>query len=347
MNASHLPKQLFDLVTEILTLAGLATRFPRASGGADFEVEIEDNGIRLAVQCEKNPRPSRIFPPSDSLTSGGRVPVLAIPVAGKRMQETLLKLGWNWVDLAGNCRLAVPGRLLIERSGNPAAFKMPPGRLNLSMPQTGHLIRALLVPENAGRSWSQRELCAECDPGVSIGLTNKVVRELREEGFLEPQGLARVRDHESLVAAWQEKYRFGRNQIISCFTLLKADEIHRLLAKMEEDQPMVCRFAYASFSAADFQAPNVRQPLIWLYASAGDEGELMNRLDAKPVDSGANLRILLPEDKGVFFKCHRAEGHLRVTNPLQTYVDLMHSGGRGVEAAEAILSQCLKPAWKK
>jgi len=82
--------------------------------------------------------------------------------------------------------------------------------------------------------------------------------------------------------------------------LLKSDEIHRRLAKFEEDQPMVCRFASASFSAADFQAPNVRQPLIWLYASAGDEEELMKRLEAKPVDSGANLRILVPEDKGVF-----------------------------------------------
>jgi len=121
MNALHLPRQLFDVLTEILTLAGLATRFPRASGGADFEVEIEDNGIRLAVQCEKNPRPSRIFPPSDSLTSGGRVPVLAIPVAGKRMQETLLKLGWNWVDLAGNCRLAGKNTGLIATKSSPAS----------------------------------------------------------------------------------------------------------------------------------------------------------------------------------------------------------------------------------
>ena len=347
MNTSHLPKQLFDVVTGILTRAGFAPRFPRASGGADFELEIGEDKLRMAVQCEMNARPSRTLPPSASLTSGGRIPVLGIPVAGDRMQETLLRLGWSWFDLAGNCRIAVPGRLLIEKSGNPSAFKMPPGRLNLSMPQTAHLIRALLVPENAGRSWSQRELCAECDPGVSIGLTNKVVRELREEGFLEPGGTAKVRDHEGLLAAWQEKYRFDRQQMISCFTLLKNEEIHSRLAALDLELAWSPRFAYASFSAADFQAPNVRQPLIWLYASGGDEEKLMKQLDAKAVDSGANLRILVPEDKGVFFKCHRAEGRLRVTNPLQTYVDLMHSGGRGAEAAEAILRQCLQPAWKK
>jgi hypothetical protein len=173
------------------------------------------------------------------------------------------------------------------------------------------------------------------------------VRELREEGFLAPDGAAKVTDHEGLLAAWQEKYRFDRQQMIPCFTLLKNEEVHSRLRALEEEQPMICRFAYASFSAADFQAPNVRQSLIWLYASDGDEGILMKRLDAKPVDSGANLRILVPENKGVFFKSHQEKGRLRVTNPLQTYVDLMHSGGRGAEAAESILRQCLQPAWKK
>jgi hypothetical protein len=31
------------------------------------------------------------------------------------------------------------------------------------------------------------------------------------------------------------------------------------------------------------------------------------------------------------------------TNPVQTYVDLLHAGGRGEEAAEALLDQRLKP----
>jgi len=31
---------------------------------------------------------------------------------------------------------------------------------------------------------------------------------------------------------------------------------------------------------------------------------------------------------------------------VQTYLDLMHLGGRGEEAAQAVLEQSLLPAWK-
>ncbi len=40
------------------------------------------------------------------------------------------------------------------------------------------------------------------------------------------------------------------------------------------------------------------------------------------------------------------EQRLSCTNPVQTYVDFFHCGGRGEEAAEALLEQNLKRAWK-
>jgi hypothetical protein len=68
-------------------------------------------------------------------------------------------------------------------------------------------------------------------------------------------------------------------------------------------------------------------------------------LDAKPVDSGENLVVLFPQDAGVFYLPDHAPGRLAATNPAQTYVDLLNSGGRGVEAAESLLEQRLRPAW--
>jgi len=41
------------------------------------------------------------------------------------------------------------------------------------------------------------------------------------------------------------------------------------------------------------------------------------------------------------------DNRMACTNQVQTYVDLCHCGGRGEEAAEALLEQKLKPEWKR
>ena len=68
-------------------------------------------------------------------------------------------------------------------------------------------------------------------------------------------------------------------------------------------------------------------------------------LEAKLVDSGENLVVLIPDDIAVFYRTEQANNRLACTNAVQTYVDLAHAGGRGEEAAEAILQQRLRPAW--
>ena len=105
------------------------------------------------------------------------------------------------------------------------------------------------------------------------------------------------------------------------------------------------RLAYAAFSAADLQAPAVRQPRTWLYLDPNIEQEFQSVVEAKSVDSGENLVVLIPDDRGVFYRAEPGGNRAACTNAVQTYVDLAHSGGRGEEAADAILQQRLKPAW--
>jgi hypothetical protein len=89
----------------------------------------------------------------------------------------------------------------------------------------------------------------------------------------------------------------------------------------------------------------VRQPRAWLYLNPNLERELQSAVEAKPVDSGENLVVLIPDDAGVFYRMEVGRNRLACTNAAQTYVDLASSGGRGEEAAQAVLEQRLKPAW--
>ena len=349
--------KLRELLGQIAWLHGTEVKTPGPSSHFDLLATLPLAGGRqatLCMVCKSELRPSLFAQLTRQKTS---VPfeskivvrVLALPWVSPRIAELCAENGWSWFDLAGNHRLDIPGLLHLERTGNPPVHVRSRPTANLGTPEAGRVIRALLLPENAARGWTQREMQKHCQPTVSLGLVNKVVRHLRDEAFLEETetGLF-LRDPLKLLFAWREAYRFDRHEQRGYFTLLSGKKLGVALANLGSQAE---GFAlYASFSAAEFQAPHVRQPKIWLYVRSSELSKMEPLLEAKPVDSGENLVVLIPEDEGVFHPSDaggKGEARLACTNAVQTYVDLWHSGGRGQEAAEALLEQKLKPEWKK
>lgn len=315
----------------------------------------------LCIVCKKELRPSA-FPSlaEKALSPPGRprivVPVLAMPFVTPRLADLCHQRGWSWYDLAGNCLIDVPHAIHLERHGCAPVHSRPRPVANLSTPEAGRIIRALLVPENAGRKWTQRSVethfgeLARPVPEPSLGLVNKVVRHLHDEAFIEllPEGGFRLRDALKLLFTWRDAYRFDRHERLGYFTLLQGKKLRDALAKMDLESGGFA--TYAAFSAAEFQAPHVRQPKTWIYVGREYLSAMAGGIEAKPVDSGENVVVLIPDDDGVFYMANGGyvgEHRMACTNPVQTYVDLFHSGGRGQEAAEAVLEQRLKPEWKQ
>lgn len=367
MTGDSLERALEDRLRSLLeSIPGFGSgthvwRNPAASGRPfDIMGELEiprtpdkSDKVELWVECKNLPRPSQ-FPfvnlRNKFLEDGSketRVPVLAAPYISPRMAELCDKHGWSWFDLAGNCRLVVPGSLYVERTGLPAVHVRTKPKANLSTPAAARVLRALLVTHNVDVMWTQTALQKHCDPGVSIGLVNKVVTHLREEAWLEllDDGKFRVKDSVGLLEVWQSAYRFDRHRRVGYFTLLKPQELQKRLESLNLAEGEV---AYAAFSAADFQAPSVRQNKTWLYVNDAALDKFAEVAEAKRVESGENLVVLIPEDDGVFYMGDAGcGGRLTCTNPVITWLDLMHVGGRGEEAAEAILKQRLKPIWER
>jgi hypothetical protein len=310
----------------------------------------------LCVECKgANFQPSQFPALAERPCSGGKnavsVRVLAMPRVSPRMASLCQQHSWSWYDLAGNCRLEIPGVLLIERSGREPVKLESRSGANLGTPEAARVTRALVAPENAGKRWTQREIVghfADLTPAIpapSLALVNKVVQHLRDQAFIEslPDRGFRVSDFDGLLQAWRQAYRFDRHVRRAYFTLLSAKAVQEKLRSL--DSQGSGRLAYAAFSAADVQAPTVRQPRTWLYVNADFERDFASTLDAKVVDSGENVVVLIPEDAGVFYQLDTGPHRAPCTNAVQTYVDLVKAGGRGEEAAEAILNQRLKPAW--
>jgi len=309
----------------------------------------------LYIECKTEPRPSLFEVRAAKELPKSVTPVLAAPVVSPRMAELCRRHGWGWYDLAGNCQLRVPGAIHIERTGFASVHHRPPPRANLSTPHAARVIRALLVLENLGQKWTQSSLMNHIgsvppQAPVSIGLVNKVIRHLKDEAFIEdlPGGEFQLRDPSGLLAAWRNVYRFDRHERRAYFTLLQGKKMREALARLDSDTGGFA--AYAAFSAAEFQAPHVRQPKTWLYVGAQEISTFEEQAEAKQVDSGENLVVLIPDDDGVFYMGDGGtvgEARLGCTNIVQTYVDLYHCGSRGEEAAEALLEQRLKSEWKR
>jgi hypothetical protein len=354
-----LAAKLEELLRGVDWLRGWHVERAGGAGDAGFDllgtVPLPGGGkAALCVECKGELRPSVFRTMADSIFSpAGRpkvvVPVLALPWVSPRVAELCAEHGWSWFDLAGNHLLDIPGLLHLQHTGNKPAHKRPRPSANLKTPEAGRVICALLLPENAGRRWTQREMQQHCQPRVSLGLVNKVIRHLREEAFIEgiEDGGFRLRDPLKLLFAWRDAYRFDRHERRGYFNLLQGKSLREALAGLGSIPGG--HAAYAAFSAAEIQAPHVRQPKTWLYLSPSLEDEFRSRLEAKPVDSGENLVVLIPGDDGVFYLAdagRTGENRLPCTNIVQTYVDLSHCGGRGEEAAEALLNQRLKPEWR-
>ncbi len=289
--------------------------------GVDFVLRSKSPSgptLEFFVECKSNPRPAQV-PTAPGNFRNSEIPAFAItrdfdahkkpkhvhswvfaaPFVSPRLGEVCWDRGWGWFDLAGNCRISIPGLLYIDRKGNEPVHRAARPDANLGTREAAQVIRALLKPDYEIARWSsQRDLQGQTKPGVSLGLVNKVVSHLRSEGHLvdEPNEGFRVVDKEKLLAAWRDAYRFDRIPKVEWFTLLKGPEIESALRKINEGSNT--RIAWAAFSAAERQAPMVRQLKYWLMASDDRIDWAVDALKAKPVGTGANLVLLTAPDLG-------------------------------------------------
>ena len=359
---SSLADKLEEILESVGWLSSVEVMVNPADYGRAFDLSAwialsRGNRIELWIECKDMPKPSRFpyvslenhFQRDGSKTV--RVPTLAAPYISPRMAEVCEKHGWSWFDLAGNCRISVPDLLHIERTGNKPVHSRPKrSGANLSTHESARILRVLMAPDNVGKRWTQRELRDACEPKVSLGKVNTLVSYLREQAYLLDQngGGVRIHDYEGLLKAWRQAYAYKEHRQLNCFTLDDRKSILNKLAKAWSDpsakESSAC---LASFSAADHLGPNVRQSRTWVYVRPQNTREILRLVGAKEVDSGANLVLLEAADEGVFSGVRAGNEEAPTTSALQTYLDLWQAGGRGEEAATAILDQCLNPIWEK
>lgn len=341
-----LEAELLKALPELIpSLKVIKTRVEPKAGAAraDLVVEVATPLGRkrwLWIEVKPTPTPGVVRESLRQLRSGlGKdpkdYPVLASFFVTPRVREICREEGTGYLDLAGNCYLQMDD-FYVEKEVEKNPFPRPGRPASLFSPVSSRILRAML--EEPRRAWTLRELSEAAQ--VSLGQTSKVCRRLSEEEYASKteKGI-QLTQPGKLLDAWREQYTLDKNTRKAYYSFERVPE--QLMAKVAATgKEKGWRYAVTSFAAASFIAPFVRgvEVTTWYINDAAAMELWVKALDLRPVESGPNVRILIPYDSGVFYGT-QSINNVTLAGNIQLYLDLYANPARGREQAEFLRAQ--------
>ena len=278
-----------------------------------------------------------------SLRTDVSVAVIA-PVLSPQAQAFCIQNGIDFLDLAGNVFINVPGKFTLQRNGMRARneFIAAPENARIANVFSGRFSRVLRVLLENPRSWTVTEVVRELEaesnrfnervPGANIdfkispGSVSKVVAGLEEQLWVRRRGTAViVPEPLRLLRQWAEKYKERyRWRLRSSFATANPfgsdlDAIALGIGPMIQGA-----YAFTGAIATTSGAPVVDIDVIDIFLLNNEAGIRLRDIKP-PTDNGPTLRVIEPYDAGVFMYSKQA-GRALVVSPIQAYLDL-HARG--------------------
>ena len=278
---------------------------------------------------------------------------LICPILSPESQKICVENGIDFIDLAGNVSIQIPGSLYVYRVGRKRATGS--GTPVLRYPYSGRASRVLRVLLEKPRSWRIVDIAEELqkesgrdlkprDFEVSPASISKTIKSLTEQLLVRRQdGAISVPEPKRLLLRWAEKYRERYKWgLRSSFKLqnLFGDNLLDVSQGLRREGAV---FAFTGVAAAIQDAPYVDLSTIDVVVPREDSTVL--RALEPAGRRGPDLRIIHPYDAGVFLY-QRDRNGLPLVSPVQVFLDLYARGGRDYKQAEHYLSAVIEPRWK-
>ncbi len=267
------------------------------------------------------------------------VVLLCVPYISPRVAEMCREQNVSYLDSEGNCWITAPG-LCVHVAGRPN--RPPPIKaVDPFSKKSSRVVRTLLTHPQKG--WQVQQLAQQAD--VSLGLVSKVKTALLEDAYLEERDrLLFVRDGVKLLQGWSAEYR-PHVKRVHLFAIPRPNEIEKRLDEWCRTNKVT--YALTQLTAAWRYSPMVRYDKSVAYIERKLESGhklrlLLEHLDAKEVETGANCILWITDDSAVFTDSKEFDG-VKVVSPLQLYLDLMALSGRGKDAAQEVFEKELRP----
>jgi len=238
------------------------------------------------------------------------------------------------LDLEGSAYLKLPG-VYVERYTESKPQARPRVAGTVFTAASSRIVRALLADPR--RVWTQPELAWATQ--ISAGYVSTRVRLLLEQGYVRSRaGAISLADPGRLLDDWGTFYRFDRHRQHR-FALSMANYEQGIGKLTAELRRCGVAFAYTGWTGAFLRSPYGIPTVLMAYVDRLPPSDDTKTLH--PVQSEANLVLLLPHDEGVFQFTQDCGDQGWVVSDAQLYVDLMKMPGRAREQADALRQQRL------
>src|SRR5688572_30646632 len=244
--------------------------------------------------------------------------------------------GVGYVDYAGNCLLAFD-HVFINKTGRAKPVTKRQKSKSWYSPRAERVTRTLLL--HPKRCWKIRELANE-----SMVTPNQALH--IKQFLLQHKWLAEERDGFRLVEAnlllddWSKNYLGERSTEHRFQSEKSVLELEMALSGICKRQ--VIPYALMGFSAALRYDPMFQHDKVSAYVLS-DLGQIVSELELTESRHG-NISLWTPYDEGVF-RGSQDFLDIKVTSPVQTYLDLMCTNGKGEKVAHAIWQSFIKDKW--
>lgn len=335
-------RRLPALLAELLDEREADVRLHRpADDPVDAIVDARDR--RWLIEVKGSSRPAIVDRAANQARhlvearGGDLIPLLVVPYmteAGARAADVR---ELDWVDLSGNASIRAEG-LYVHVQGRPNQFASPGRPSSPFAPKSARVARTLLLdPE---KWWRQRDLAIATD--LDDGRISRITRRLDDGDLLERDGSRfRPRDPSLMLDEWGEVYRFDRHDVIAGHMSGSGVELARALSERLSRRRI--RHAFTGLPAAWVLDPFAGFRLSSVYV-VGDPRDAADAVELRRNDTGANVQLIGPDDRGVFAG-RRCIGNLTCVAPVQVYLDLLHLPERARDAAAHLRSGGLWRAW--
>jgi hypothetical protein len=227
---------------------------------------------------------------------------------------------------ARNFLLSLPGL-----PGRDIRFEQEPR--NIFGGKSARIVRSLL--SDPKRTWRQADLVLRTS--ATSGLVSRIVTHLTHQGYLKKTDARRFRivSPSALLDAWAQADDFSRRVTTYRFTTLNPDPLELAKKTSEAFGGKKIEHAFTQWIAAWLRHPYTEPPLVSLYVSHLPPQSVLDKLEFQPVNDAGRVWLHVPSDGGVFLETRDVQD-LPLVADAQIYIDLLKTGLRGPEQAQAL-----------